>query len=56
MSVLRDQPPSIDNTQYSSELQALINVLLTKDYDARPKIKDLIENNEFVKDEITKFK
>jgi hypothetical protein len=56
MSVLHDQPPSIDGTQYSSELQDLINLLLTKDYDARPKIKDLIENNEFVKSGIIEFK
>jgi hypothetical protein len=56
MSVLHDQPPSIDDPQYSSELKSLINVLLTKEYDARPKIKDLIENNEFVKDGIIKFK
>jgi serine/threonine-protein kinase len=48
LSILRDQPPSIDHTKYSSELQDLINVLLTKDYHARPNIKELIQNNQFV--------
>jgi hypothetical protein len=30
-------------------MQALINVLLTKDYHARPIKRELIENSEFVK-------